>query len=565
MTLVSQDSRGPHATNERGAKGELAPRVSEAFRAIDARSTPKGAVDELLSAGRALLSGTGAVWLLRRGRTFEVAAHIGLDSSEVAAWKRDGPRVAAHVSRGGLPSVVRGGDLHSAEGTPSLDASPAPAPPVGVPVTMDQGSAVLFVIGATASAPDQVDIVRDLADFTGARIGQQEERSRLSAEVERLARQLAEWERTVSAVEDMSNSLLRGEDLEHALGIAAARLGTPIELQRIVDPENRGPRDALPDAEDISHESAIPVPGTSAAIFRLAGGSEAARTSLAAIARITGLELSRQRAILETELRLRDGLIRSLVEGDWSQLQSMWQQAALVGIDLTRPKTPVVLGGNKSPVSRETLDRVSQAVQRRHRTVELTTFEGTVVILWPTEDFPTHKALAAEVDRLLGELHLPFLSAGIGSVCTRSQHYPDAVREALFAQQLSTGGGTERVICAADLGMYRLFAHVGGITALRTAVDESLGPLLEADEQEGSDLVYTLRTFLQNDRRMTETARVLFVHVNTLRYRIERISRLLKTNLDDADTRFMLQLALRLAPVVGHVADGASPPDGRTV
>ena len=99
--------------------------------------------------------------------------------------------------------------------------------------------------------------------------------------------------------------------------------------------------------------------------------------------------------------------------------------------------------------------------------------------------------------------------------------------------------------------MYRLFAHVGGTDALRSAVLETLGPLLNADGRDGSDLLNTLHAFLEHDRRIAETARALHLHVNTLRYRVDRIARLLKTDLDDPEKRFFILLALRLRGVVG--------------
>ena len=87
----------------------------------------------------------------------------------------------------------------------------------------------------------------------------------------------------------------------------------------------------------------------------------------------------------------------------------------------------------------------------------------------------------------------------------------------------------------------------------------TLGVLTEVDARDGSDLIHTLRAYLERDRRVAETARALHLHVNTLRYRIERISKLLRVDLDDPETRFFLQLALRLTNVVGS-ADSGPPP-----
>lgn len=147
--------------------------------------------------------------------------------------------------------------------------------------------------------------------------------------------------------------------------------------------------------------------------------------------------------------------------------------------------------------------------------------------------------------------HLP-LTAGIGPVARGVADCPAAVREALFARQVAVCSSTDRAIAtSADLGMYRMFAHIGGIEALRAAVAETLGPLLEADRNGTSEPLHTLRVYLEKDRRPAEAARGLHVHVNTLRFRVERIASLLSVELDDPGARFSTALALRLVPVLG--------------
>ena len=72
-----------------------------------------------------------------------------------------------------------------------------------------------------------------------------------------------------------------------------------------------------------------------------------------------------------------------------------------------------------------------------------------------------------------------------------------------------------------------------------------LAPLEEHDARQGSDLVATLRTFLDSGGRWQETAQSLHVHVNTLRHRLERVESLTGRRLDSTPDRVDLWLALQ--------------------
>jgi DNA-binding PucR family transcriptional regulator len=73
-----------------------------------------------------------------------------------------------------------------------------------------------------------------------------------------------------------------------------------------------------------------------------------------------------------------------------------------------------------------------------------------------------------------------------------------------------------------------------------------LGRLLAYDRQHNTDLVATLRAYFEQNANASETARKLYVHRNTLNYRLQRISEISGLDLGSPDTRLALQVALRI-------------------
>ena len=65
-------------------------------------------------------------------------------------------------------------------------------------------------------------------------------------------------------------------------------------------------------------------------------------------------------------------------------------------------------------------------------------------------------------------------------------------------------------------------------------------------EKGGSELLRTLYEYLRHERNVAETAGALYIHRNSLRYRLERINALIDADLDNPDVRLYLLLSYQL-------------------
>ncbi|MBN6033415.1 PucR family transcriptional regulator ligand-binding domain-containing protein [Amycolatopsis sp. 195334CR] len=123
-----------------------------------------------------------------------------------------------------------------------------------------------------------------------------------------------------------------------------------------------------------------------------------------------------------------------------------------------------------------------------------------------------------------------------------------AVEEAVHA--LEVGANREdrvAVVPGEEIGVHRLVL-AGVSDELRTALRRRvLGPLLDYDAAQHSDLVHTVRVFLESSGSPAVAAKALHIHVNTLRYRIGRASELLGLDLTDFTNQVDVYLALRIS------------------
>jgi hypothetical protein len=121
-------------------------------------------------------------------------------------------------------------------------------------------------------------------------------------------------------------------------------------------------------------------------------------------------------------------------------------------------------------------------------------------------------------------------------------------------------GGGVRVVDAAGLGSVELLLATAPAEARRAFRASLLSPLLDYDADHGTELVRTLRVFLDCSGSWTKAAEAMFVHVNSLRYRMRRVEELTGRDLGSLADQAALLLALRLAdPAV--LARGSDPPE----
>lgn len=102
-----------------------------------------------------------------------------------------------------------------------------------------------------------------------------------------------------------------------------------------------------------------------------------------------------------------------------------------------------------------------------------------------------------------------------------------------------------RPTLAPVLGLSAVVAAAAGRGA-RESAERFLAPLLVHDEQRTTELLPTLRTWLRNDAQPSRTCEELFIHRNSLSYRLRRIQELLGISLDTLDGRATCLMALRL-------------------
>ncbi|MGD9530005.1 MAG: PucR family transcriptional regulator [Pseudonocardia sp.] len=108
------------------------------------------------------------------------------------------------------------------------------------------------------------------------------------------------------------------------------------------------------------------------------------------------------------------------------------------------------------------------------------------------------------------------------------------------------GAANEPVMFDAP-GLSRLLVEWYSSTSVRQSIDDLLAPLATLGRAKQHDYFTTLRVYLENNRSISRTCEQLYLHRNTVAYRIRRIVDVLGVDLDDPNQFLAVNLACHAA------------------
>lgn len=151
------------------------------------------------------------------------------------------------------------------------------------------------------------------------------------------------------------------------------------------------------------------------------------------------------------------------------------------------------------------------------------------------------KLAASIVDTLQGEHYIKAV-VGIGTPIGNLKDLAASFKEAQIAMEVGKVFDTERQVISYDhLGIARLIYQLP-----TTLCDAFLREVFKQDSIDSLDYetLFTIQRFFENNLNVSETSRGLFVHRNTLVYRLEKIKKLTGLDLRKFDDAIVFKVAL---------------------
>lgn len=298
---------------------------------------------------------------------------------------------------------------------------------------------------------------------------------------------------------------------------------------------------------------------------------------LAEVARVAALQLLRLRVSEDLDRRLRSDLFRSVLDGRGSVDTlagrlgvGREQHFRVVGFD-----TPT--GDSLDQLrARSVEDLIALRVEAAERRGAVTASHGRLYAVFPVADSGSPEQARQLAAEILGQserqLHVA-LRAAVGGPLTGLRELGSSRHDVDRMLSLPVLDESARVVTFEDARSQTILAEITEILLERPwLLQGGIAGLVALDRDRGTDYLDTLRVFYDCAGDLTTAARKLFVHRNTLKYRLGRIKEISGIDLDDPTERLVAELQTGvfvrhpnpgdLLPKTGGVAGGSGNDDG---
>jgi len=267
-------------------------------------------------------------------------------------------------------------------------------------------------------------------------------------------------------------------------------------------------------------------------------------------ARVCAVEMSRAKAIREAEKRIKGDLLTVLLQENLSPRDSeLWAQA--VGLDLSQDHTALrFTWESPSPPSRRRLETIINGEISRLGLKAIISPMGVEIVCFcevapdaPRPDLALEFGQAV-VDQGYEEYPKAPIRCGVGKPASDLPSWRDSFSQAGQALEMARRFHERNLLYFPDLSVYRLLFQFEHNPELIAFQEEILGPLLAYEG--GLELLQTLEVYFEHNGSLTQAAEALFIHRNTLIYRLERIAEIAGIDLGKPETRLAVELALHI-------------------
>lgn len=271
---------------------------------------------------------------------------------------------------------------------------------------------------------------------------------------------------------------------------------------------------------------------------------------------VFALELMRRKIAYDTEQRLRGNIFEELLMGLPMSRQEAENKGLQLGLQPEWLWEVCIIEGNAAMLDETTslFAQVSELVQQESANRKVRSHiqkqADRLVLMLATSKGDLAKmsangrAQAKEWSEFLGPLLMQSgrIRSGFGGrrpLWEVNRSYIEAKKAITLGSRLDKN---RHMFTFEEVEMFHLLLESSDYVNFEPLIDKKIGKLSLYDKENGTDLVTTLYYYLATGGSLIETANRMYVHRNSVKYRIDRIKEISGIDLNNALNRFVYYL-----------------------
>jgi PucR family transcriptional regulator, purine catabolism regulatory protein len=281
------------------------------------------------------------------------------------------------------------------------------------------------------------------------------------------------------------------------------------------------------------------------------------------------LWFSRKNAVEETKIKLHDSFITELINGEYHSLEQANSRAEIVGYNLKLPYLCIIGAPEnlhelfkKRKLPAEAYQQWSEsmihyikeeifyAAKSLNKEVMITYQEEKLLVFLEIPLDNKNESITNFLDlvdrRMKNLLPNVIISWGIGNYNEDISGFKESYQNAKIA--LNVGRNKKGIgsrVTYKNTRVDRLLLNLFQNPDMKEIIMSTIEPLVEYNNQRDLDLIETISTYNYYQGNVSQTARALFLHRQSLLYRLRKVEELTGLSLVDPDDLFLLDLSIK--------------------
>lgn len=284
---------------------------------------------------------------------------------------------------------------------------------------------------------------------------------------------------------------------------------------------------------------------------------------------IIALDIHKKMTILEIEAESKTEFLKDLFSGKESRLNKAMEKLAYLDFDINNSYSVIVIHIKESEIYKKyksnvpnyitqlkirlisIIDKISK--DEDYNIISTPRFDGVVMLFGSRADSKKTK-IKQDIRQFCMKIlnyaeHEGFneyLYIGIGRNCDNPKEIWVSNKEALKVNEYQNNQNGGKILYYDDLGIYKILSFEGLKPELSRFYEDILEELVTYDEEKGTDLILTLKNYFLYEGNLKKISENMFVHYNTVVYRLQRIKEITNKDLNKYADRLNLQIALQI-------------------
>ncbi|SER60987.1 PucR family transcriptional regulator [Salisediminibacterium halotolerans] len=278
-------------------------------------------------------------------------------------------------------------------------------------------------------------------------------------------------------------------------------------------------------------------------------------------AAILSLEFMRRKVKHEVEFQYKREFLRSLLHGEFVHTAELVEQARSYNIFPEKRYVCCAIHFDQAAENDSLYSKHMAQFENKLKTIEpeavLGTMHHILYLLFPT-DKRSAETVSASIKQVIREFSRMVGRTAYAGVGRKADEEIEGLKAVFDEAKLALSIGRtldmhgESFVHYDELGVFRLLANVERTEDLQKFYDETIGLLAVYDAKHNLDLVRSVEAYFQHNESVSQAANALFIHVNTLKYRLQKVSALTGQNIQTSEGKLNLQIGLKISYFIRH-------------